>query len=235
MFDLRSIATWFLMFMIYSFLGWLMEVIISIILRHKLVNRGFLVGPICPIYGTGALILSFVLSSAENPFVIFCVSVVGGAIVEYAASWIMEQLFRVRWWDYSEKIFNVNGRICLESVAAFGFIGIVILKISNPFFIHIIDTLPLWSLYLLAGGLFAWFIFDIALSLWLILGVRVTVGTMQKDATEEISTHVRETLIGKGKLNRRLVKAFPNQTPSKKPARPRKKTSKKESSTKNVL
>lgn len=222
MFNLENITTWFLIFMIYSFAGWVMEVLISLIYRHKFINRGFLVGPIVPIWGTGALFVSFVLSGTENLFVIFCVSMVGGALIEYLASWIMEQLFRVRWWDYTKKPFNVNGRICLESIMAFGFFGILIIKFTNPFLLHLIGLMPPWLFYLIASLLLVWMIFDIALSLWLIVGVRVTVGTVQKDATEEISNHVREILMDKGKLNRRLVKAFPNQTPSKKPVRPRK-------------
>lgn len=232
MFTLENLATWFLIFMIYSFAGWLMEVVISIIKRHKLINRGFLIGPICPIYGTGALFISFVLSGTENPFVIFCVSMVGSALIEYLASWIMEQLFRVRWWDYTDKPFNVNGRICLESIVAFGLFGILVIKFVTPFLLHTLGLLPLWILYLVAGCLLAWMIFDIALSLWLIVGVRVTVGTVQRDATDEISTHVREILMDKGKLNRRLVKAFPNQAPSKKPIRTRKKSTKTQSSSK---
>lgn len=222
MFSLENIATWFLIFMIYSFAGWIMEVAMSLIYKHKFINRGFLIGPIVPIWGTGALFISFVLSGTENLFVIFCVSMVGGALIEYLASWIMEQLFRVRWWDYSEKTFNVNGRICLESIVGFGFCGIMVTKLTNPLLLHLLGSMPLWLLYTFSGALLAWMIFDIALSLWLIVGVRVTVGAAQKDATEEISARVRATLMDKGKLNRRLVKAFPNQTPSKKSARPRK-------------
>ena len=93
------IATWFLIFIIYSFAGWCMEVLISLVLRKKLINRGFLVGPICPIYGVGALLLSAVLDANEPPLVIFCVAFVGSAVLEYLASFVMERLFRVRWWD----------------------------------------------------------------------------------------------------------------------------------------
>lgn len=222
MFNLENIATWFLIFMIYSFAGWVMEVALSLIYKHKFINRGFLIGPIVPIWGTGALFISFVLSGTENLFVIFCVSMVGGALIEYIASWAMERLFRVRWWDYSKKKFHVNGRICLESIVAFGICGILITEFTNPFLLHLLSLMPLWLLYTIAGVLLAWMFFDIALSLWLIVGVRVTVGAVQKDATEEISAHVRATLMDKGKLNRRLVKAFPNQAPSKKPVRSRK-------------
>lgn len=198
-----------------------MEVIINIFQHHKFINRGFLVGPICPIYGTGAVAISLVLSGAENPFAIFCVSLVGSAILEYLASYLMEKFFRVRWWDYSNKPFNINGRICLTSLIAFGFFGVLAIKVITPSLQSTLGELPVWLLYLIASSLFTILIADIFLSLWLVLGVRVTVGTVQKDATDEISERVQEILMGKGKLNRRLVKAFPNQAPSKKPVRSR--------------
>lgn len=220
---LYGLANAFLLFMTYSFLGWIIEVIVTMLEHRKIVNRGFLVGPICPIYGTGALLISLILAPSENWFAIFCVAVVGSSILEYTVSVIMERLFRVRWWDYSKKTFNLNGRICLESSLLFGIAGILIVKFVTPGFLVLFAALPVWALYLIAGILLLWLIADIALSLKLIIGVRVTVGTVQKDATEEISERVREVLIGKGKLSRRLMKAFPSQTPSKKA--PRKATS----------
>lgn len=219
---MERLAIIFLIFMTYAFGGWAMEVIISLLQRRKLVNRGFLVGPICPIYGVGALLLSLVVNSDESLLVIFCVAVVGSAVLEYSVSYIMEKLFRVRWWDYTDQPFNLNGRICAESVLAFGVIGVLILKIINPALLALYSSMPQFLMLLLAAVLAAWLIFDIALSLWLMLGVRVTVGTVQRDATDEIAARVHEVLTDKGKLNRRLVKAFPNQTPTKKT--PRKKS-----------
>lgn len=219
---MERLAIIFLIFMTYAFGGWAMEVIISLLQRRKLVNRGFLVGPICPIYGVGALLLSLAVNSDESLLVIFCVAVVGSAVLEYSVSYIMEKLFRVRWWDYTDRPFNLNGRICAESVLAFGVIGVLILKIINPALLALYSSMPQFLMFLLAAVLAAWLIFDIALSLWLMLGIRVTVGTVQRDATDEIATRVHEVLTDKGKLNRRLVKAFPNQTPTKKA--PRKKS-----------
>lgn len=210
------IATWFLIFIIYSFAGWCMEVLISLVLRKKLINRGFLVGPICPIYGVGALLLSAVLDANEPPLVIFCVAFVGSAVLEYLASFVMERLFRVRWWDYTERPFNLNGRICLESILSFGIIGVLILKLITPALIGLFQSLPPTILILSASIVFFTVLCDIALSLWLILNVRITVGTVERDATDEISHRVQEILMDKGKLNRRLVKAFPNQKPTKK-------------------
>lgn len=210
------IATWFLIFIIYPFAGWCMEVLISLVLRKKLINRGFLVGPICPIYGVGALLLSAVLDANEPPLVIFCVAFVGSAVLEYLASFVMERLFRVRWWDYTERPFNLNGRICLESILSFGIIGVLMLKLITPALIGLFQSLPPTILILSASIVFFTVLCDIALSLWLILNVRITVGTVERDATDEISHRVQEILMDKGKLNRRLVKAFPNQKPTKK-------------------
>lgn len=219
---MQTLAIWFLIFMSYSFAGWLMEVIVSIYFHHKLINRGFLIGPICPIYGVGGVSISLLLRNTTNALEIFLIAIVGSAILEYAASYIMERLFRVRWWDYSEKKFNLNGRICLESLLAFGFIGILIVRVLTPTFLRVYTSLNPVLLYTIASLLFFVVLFDVALSLWLILGVRVTVGTVQKDATDEISKRVQEILAEKGKLNRRLIKAFPTQAPSKKSPKRRK-------------
>lgn len=216
-FILQSITTWFLIFMFYSFAGWLIEVFVTAAENHKVVNRGFLVGPICPIYGVGSVLLSLIIDASEGWFVVFCVAIVGGAILEYTVSYLMEKIFRVRWWDYSDRVLNLNGRICLRSLLCFGVGGIIIVKLVTPFLLYFINVSPLWIINIIAAALLIWLIFDIILSLWLIMDVRVTVGTVQKDATEEISERVREILMDKGKLNRRLVKAFPHQTPSQKP------------------
>lgn len=225
---MEKVATWFAIFIFYSFAGWLIEVLISFIQKRKIINRGFLVGPICPIYGTGALLLPFIVSSVETPLVIFCVAVVGSAILEYVVSYLMEKIFRVRWWDYADQPFNLNGRICISAALSFGVIGVLMLKVITPALLGMIGSLPVAVLYIVAGLLAAWLVFDILLSLWLIFGVRVTVGTVQRDATDEISERVQEILMNKGKLNRRLVKAFPNQTPAKKKPRTKKSTPKKQ-------
>lgn len=219
---IEKIAIWFLISMIYAFAGWLFEVTLGIIQRRKLVNRGFLVGPICPIYGIGAVIISFLLRDTENAIAIFCVGVVGGGLLEYISSYIMEKLFRVRWWDYSLRFCNLNGRICLTSVVFFGCLGLLVVKVTTPLLYNLLAAAYSPIVLAFAAGAFACLVADIALSLWLINDVRVTVGTVQRDATEEISERVREVLMEKGKLNRRLVKAFPDQAPSQKKPKPRK-------------
>lgn len=220
---MEILATWFIIYLIYSFGGWVVELLVTGFEKCKLTNRGFLVGPICPIYGTGAVILSLLLAQAESPIAIFCVAMVGGVVLEYTTSWLMEVLFHVRWWDYSNHTFNINGRVCLQAALCFGLAGILIVKVTTPMLLNIIGSLPPIIMFVIAGVLLLCLIADIILSLWLILGVKVTVNTVEKDATEEISERVRDILMERSRLHRRLVKAFPGQTPSKRPPRKSKK------------
>ena len=184
---MQGAAIWFLAFICYSFIGWLLEVVVSLIERHRFVNRGFLIGPLCPIYGTGALLITFCLGSVKNPLAIFATSILLSAILEYFTSYLMEKLFHVRWWDYSRKPFNLHGRICLESLIIFGLSGLLIVTVVSPFFYQCFSALPLPLLYTLTAVLFLVLLADFIISLYFIKGFRVTVGIAAKDATIEIS------------------------------------------------
>lgn len=219
---MQALAIWFLVFIVYSIVGWLLEITVGLLQKHRFVNRGFLIGPICPIYGTGALLITFCLSPLHNPIVIFIASVLICATLEYSTSVIMEKLFHVRWWDYSDRPFNLNGRICLEALIVFGIGGTLVTLIFSPALYHIFSSLPDVALYTLALIFVVALLTDAFLSLYLIKGFRVTVGIAAKDATIEISERVHDLIMSKGKLSRRLLKAFPNQTPA--PRRPRAKT-----------
>lgn len=214
-----TIATWFLLFMAYSCIGWCIEVLHGLYKRKKFSNRGFLIGPICPIYGCGATMLTLFFGTLENVFVIFAVSVVASAILEYVTSYIMEKLFRVRWWDYSNVPFNIRGRICLANLVYFGLFGIIIIRITNPILFGIIGAMSPVTRVIAAVIIFTVFLLDIAVSLWLIIECRVTVGTVNRDATDEITANIQEALMDKGKLNRRLAKAFPDMEAKKKTPR----------------
>ena len=127
------ISHYIVLFVIYSFLGWFYESFIcSKIFQKKFINRGFLLGPYCPIYGTGAVLCNIVFSTPQdsNVFVIFISCAVGACIIEYITSYIMEKLFNTRWWDYSKLPFNLNGRICLYGALVFGFAGMGIAFIT---------------------------------------------------------------------------------------------------------
>ena len=111
-----------------------MEVILKSIENKKFINRGFLIGPICPIYGYGCLFIIILLKRfTSNIFILFLSSILVCSVLEYMTSLVMEKLFKARWWDYSKRKFNLNGRICLNTMIPFGILGIIMMYIINPF------------------------------------------------------------------------------------------------------
>lgn len=131
---LVELARWFFWLILYSFAGWVYESILCSITQHKLVNRGFLNGPLCPIYGCGALVVILCLGRGAGGSVLslFLSGAVLCCTLEYLTSWLMEKLFHARWWDYSHYRFQLNGRICLAGAVAFGAMSVLILKVVHP-------------------------------------------------------------------------------------------------------
>ena len=133
---MEVICTYFLYFIIYAFLGWSMEVICKLIEKHRFINRGFLVGPICPIYGYGVLLIVLLIGSTKGDLLaVFLKSILVCSILEYLTSYFMEKIFNARWWDYSRRKFNLNGRICLETMLPFGILGVFVIYILHPFIV----------------------------------------------------------------------------------------------------
>ena len=202
--------------MIYSFMGWLMEEILTLIEDHKFVNRGFLIGPICPIYGYGCLLLIFLLQKyLSDPIILFLMAILICSSLEYVTSFVMEKIFNARWWDYNNRKFNVNGRICLETMIPFGFLGCLILYVVNPFLTeNILRMTPLW-IEIIAVILLIIYIVDNIVSFIIIKSFRNEIKKAQRDQTEEITKKIREVLTNRGRLHRRLINAFPEIKTSK--------------------
>lgn len=206
---LREIAVWFLLFIIYSFAGWVFESLIIIFRERKFYNRGFLIGPICPIYGVGAVIGVLAINQNENILQVFCVSAIFAGVIEYTTSFLMEKFFHARWWDYSKKPFNINGRIYLGTLAIFGIMGVAVVKIINPFLLSVLNMLNDATLLSLALAILIIFLCDVIGSLYLILCFRVATNVGAGDATAEITANIQKIFQERGRLGRRLVGAFP--------------------------
>ena len=131
----------YLLFWIYSFLGWVLETTLVSFKSRKFINRGFFLGPYCPIYGTGGVLLLFLNGYRTDPFVVFILSIFICSLVEYLTSYFMELIYRVRWWDYSNRFFNINGRICLFNSVFFGLFGTLAVCFLNPYFTNLINSL----------------------------------------------------------------------------------------------
>lgn len=156
----------FLCFTIYSFLGWVLEIIYVAIKNGCFVNRGFLNGPFCPIYGFGTVFLIvFLKPFVDNIFILFVFSIILTSLLEYFTGYILETLFHSTWWNYSNKKFNINGRICLIFSLYWGLLSIFIIKIIHPTINFIINSIPdpvgIW----IFSSLFAYFIGDFTAAL----------------------------------------------------------------------
>lgn len=198
------------LFLVYSFIGWIIEVIYTLFMEKKLINRGFLIGPLVPIWGTGAVLITLILRPQDSLFNMAISSAFIGSFLEYVVNYLMEKIFKVRWWDYSKLPFNINGRVCLTSSCFFGLGGILIVKIINPklFYLFNIFDRNVFSIIMMILILLT--LIDFCISFNIINKLKISVDSVRKDYTEEISKKVRGVLMNKSLGFKRLLKAFPN-------------------------
>ncbi len=207
---LHTIEIYFLLFISYAFLGWCMEVTCKLIQYKKFINRGFLIGPYCPIYGWGALTITILLKRyMEDPLVLFVMSTLICSIIEYLTSYFMEKKYHARWWDYSNRKFNINGRICLETLIPFGILGVAIMYGTNPILFKLYNQIPQLVINILTVILFIGFIVDNIISSNIISSINVEGNKLIKDNTEEITEKIKQILRQKSWLHRRLINAYP--------------------------
>ena len=131
--NLDKIEFYFFVFIIMSICGWVMELIYSSITLHRLNIPGFLYGPWCPIYGTGAVII-MALCDDKNTLEKMSKIFVLTTVLEYIVSVLLERIVGIKWWDYSNEFLNINGRVCLLYSLYWLTIGLVILKYIKPWF-----------------------------------------------------------------------------------------------------
>ena len=130
-------------FFIYAVLGWCAEVIFAAVNTGKFVNRGFLNGPLCPMYGVGVAVIVFCLSPLEdNVWLTFLAAVVLTSGLEWITGFVLEKLFHQRWWDYSGLPFNIGGYICLKFSLAWGLACLLILKVIHPGIAALVHHIP---------------------------------------------------------------------------------------------
>ena len=209
-----NICKLFLLFIIYSFLGWVVEVTKVSIKEKKIVNRGFLIGPLCPIYACGAVLITWLTKKYENDFfILFILSVIICSVVEYFASYILEKVFKVKWWDYSDRKYNINGRITISNLLGFGLLGVIVLFILNPFFMNLINKLPSKIIYVLSTIIFGIFILDLVVSIFITYHITIVtkeiIASTPKDSTSVIKSKVFKTLKD-NYFTRRIIRAFPD-------------------------
>lgn len=198
------------LFLIYSFIGWMIEVIYTLIEKKKFVNRGFLIGPLVPIWGTGAVLITIILRPDDSLFNLVISSAFIGTFLEYVVNYLMEKMFKVRWWDYSSLPFNINGRVWLGSSCFFGIGGLLIVKIMNPLFFRFFSIINDFVFSIIIMVLLLFVLTDFCISFNIINKLKISVDSVRKDYTEEISKKVKAILMNKSMWFKRLLNAFPN-------------------------
>ncbi len=215
-------------FVIYAFLGWCLEVVFHVVQTGKFVNRGFLNGPVCPIYGFGVVLVVLCLTPLNHSLLLlFIGSVILTSLLEFAAGFILEKAFHTKWWDYSDQPFHIKGYICLKFSLSWGVASVFVMRLVHP----MIEKLVGWVPHFISIPLLC-----LVLALFLADAVATVVAVRQMDKRlrliheigrklrsqsdaigKNITADTRRLLQAKEKLDaqskameRRLLKAFPN-------------------------
>lgn len=188
------ISKYFVWFIIFSFMGWIYESTYCTIRKHHWENRGFLHGPIVPIYGVGALLASVLFAELPveqlqeaNNITIFLICFFGSIVLEYSTSWALEKLFHAYWWDYSNVFCNINGRVCLPASIGFGLAGILVVRLIFPFVDHLTQDLHPFLMECLALGFMFLFGMDMALTVSALTSFANNFNRIEKEINEQIA------------------------------------------------
>ncbi len=175
-----SIQEIILLFFIYSFLGWCVEVAFVATTLGKVLNRGFLNGPVCPIYGCGMLLVLIVLHPvSDNIFLLFLGGMVICSAIELFGGWILDKLFHMRWWDYSDRPFNVGGYICLSFSIMWGLAVVFAVKLVHTPIMAVLQRIPdtLQFVFIILFGIIL--IIDMVVTLKHLIGIRKNLGQLE--------------------------------------------------------
>lgn len=190
-------------FLIYSCTGWCLEVIFAAATTGQLVNRGFLNGPVCPIYGFGMVIVLFTLTPLQNSVLLLYI---GGVILpsalELVGGWALYKLYHTRWWDYSDFPFNIGGYICLEFSLLWGVGTLVVMRIVHPVVAGLVDMVPPFVGFVVMCVLYAVYAADVVVTAFAASGLAKTLDAMEQlaDSIHAVSDAMTQ-LLGTTTLN----------------------------------
>ena len=215
-----------LTFFLYGFTGWLLEVVYMLCEQRRFINRGFLAGPICPMYGVGMALMSVLLAPLrENSVLLFLSVVLLTTGLEFFVGWLLELVFKTRWWDYSDRRFNLMGHVCLEFSLAWGVGAFLALKYVHPYAERLIASLPHTGHMALSSILLAVLAADTAVSVTSALRLKNSMEKLQAMLTASVPAALAEELrrrresLGEAaermnglvtRMQRRLLMAYPH-------------------------
>lgn len=210
---LETLINYFFIFFIFSFIGWIIEIGLKFREFGRFVNRGFLIGPYCPIYGIGASLIVFTTNSLNkydySYAFVFIASVFICGLVEYLVSFYLEKKYHARWWDYSQKPMNLNGRIWIGNLILFGIGGLIIVEVLSPKFLSLFYRLEFNNRLYLSLSLGLLMLIDYIISYLVMKLIRVNIEESRADKTEEIKEEIKVLANNKNILYTRFVNAYP--------------------------
>lgn len=204
------------LFFIYSVAGWVTEVFLKFLEYKRFINRGFLIGPYCPIYGAGAVLITVggkLLSPVDRTWAMsFLIAFVLCGLLEYLTSYILEKYFHARWWDYTERPMNLHGRVWIGNLILFGIGGVFILEDFNPRLLALAHRLEprLFAAILIAVSIL--FVADAVMSYFIMNLLKQGVEKSRADKSEEIAAEVRYLLENRSVFHKRILDAYPEIT-----------------------
>lgn len=176
-----SIVQWLFFFYLYCFFGWCFESAYVSVKSRKLVNRGFMRGPFLPLYGSGAIMMLVVSAPfQDNLLLTYIAGVIGATALEYVTGVMMEALFKVRYWDYSDQPFNYKGHICLSSSVAWGFLTILMTRVIHKPIEQFVLAIPMRTLACVTGIMTVYIVADFTLSFKAAMELRDILVRLQK-------------------------------------------------------
>ena len=214
-----------LYFLVYSFGGWVVEVIFHAVALGKVINRGFLNGPVCPVYGFGVLSVFALLNTIQsgghvmNEGMIFLFGVVLATAVELIAGWLLDVCFHARWWDYSDKPLNFHGYICLEFSLIWGLAIVMVVKVFQKYVEAQTSHTPATWEWVVVAVLYAVYLTDFIVTVAVIQGLNKKLTRLDKVRSNLriVSDRLSDTLatttidtaqkVGEGKVQAALAKA----------------------------
>ena len=181
-----EVCRWFLVFVLYSFLGWLCETIFCSVPARKFVNRGMLMGPFCPIYGFGALlVIALLMPVADTLWLLYICGVLVTSVLEYLVGFGLERLFHMKWWDYSDHKLQLHGRVCLTNSLLFGLLVVVVMRFVHPFVWRMVGGIAVSVLPWLSLAVYTYFVADTVITVHSILQLNGKLQQMH-DIVEEL-------------------------------------------------
>ncbi|TJX61372.1 hypothetical protein E8P77_18825 [Soehngenia saccharolytica] len=187
---------YFLYFIIYSMLGWVAEVLFHLYTEKKLINRGFLNGPWCPIYGTGAISMIIILNRLpQNPILLFFAGAILASLIELITGMILEKVFRNRWWDYSDDRFNIKGYISLKFSILWGIATIILIEFIQPIIELLLSKFSLPSLVVIHNIVLIAFVVDVTLTISSLIELKNILIELKKIASELNLQKIQDELL----------------------------------------